>query len=264
MDELAQAEGLRFQTKNNLEVSEPESQVRLVLVLPPDPGVAELASTISQTIFLAIGIPDVITTRNLSVIGAEGAHADWQGFLAGFLAALVTQDWRVGVMGTTDDQTFRQAFINGVRYFCGKCRPVHPPYHEYPRFVELPPGSTSENWGTALDLLLQKSVQTVYLTPGVSLEELSPYLVSREINFISNTVPPENLHTQWIASVFPDPFQNIPELVLELLHGKESFDLPMQLALETNPNQVSPGRQRLAEAVLTELQAGHIDTLGPP
>ena len=127
--------GLRLERLESLEPGALGIDLRLVVVLGPDPGLAGLAAAAPQVQFLAIGIPGLPQTANLSVIGAEGLRPDQEGFIAGVVAAITTADWRVGVLSTSDTPqgtAYRQGFLNGAVYFCGLCNQNFGPIMDYP------------------------------------------------------------------------------------------------------------------------------------
>jgi hypothetical protein len=98
---LTQANGMRFQVLNTLTAGDLAlggPALKVVIVLPPDPGLAALTAAAPGVQFLAIGIPDLPTASNLSSIGATGVPADQQAFLAGYIAGLVAPEWKVGIL----------------------------------------------------------------------------------------------------------------------------------------------------------------------
>ncbi len=138
-----------------------------MVALPPDPGIANLAAANPQAQFLAVGIPGVTVTSNLSQIGSDGERPDQQGFLAGYLAAVITPDWRVGVISQSDSPAGKAAqngFTNGVIFYCGLCRPSYPPFIQYPILVDLAAGTDPQ---AAVDSLVSNAVKTVYVSPAV-------------------------------------------------------------------------------------------------
>ena len=118
--ELAEADGLVVHTRSEMTEADWDADVRVVVVLPPDPGVGALAAAHPDTQFLAVGVPDLEAMDNLSVLGAQGERLDRQGFLAGYLAAVITPDWRVGVIGRADTPSGAAAqagFTNGAIFY---------------------------------------------------------------------------------------------------------------------------------------------------
>ncbi|MEA2008447.1 MAG: hypothetical protein U9O54_04960, partial [Chloroflexota bacterium] len=142
----AEEAGLRFQVRETLSEKDFQSDdLTWVVALPPLANLADLASIAPQTKFLAVGFSNLEATDNLGVIVPGNANLGQQGFLAGYIAAMITPDWRVGVISLAEDEAAaaaREGFIAGAIYFCGLCRPEYPPFFEYPLFVELASGAS--------------------------------------------------------------------------------------------------------------------------
>jgi len=260
-DALAEA-GLRWETRTTL--TGQEAGLRLVIILPPDPGAANLAASAPQVQFLAVGLKGLTPTANLSLVGAQGERLDQIGFTAGYLAAMITPDWRVGALAVSDNlagKLARQGFWNGAVYFCGLCLAYHGPTGDYPVYVELPASATPGEWQAAAQQLIDKTVRTVYITPGAGDETSLDLLLKSGAIFIGSQPIPDALRSRWAATVVSDPLPAIQKLLPDLLTGKGGGSLPMPVSiLEVNPNLVSPGRLLLAEKMLDNLLAGLIDT----
>ncbi len=264
LSELTAAANLQLQTVSALSANELGNNVRLVVALPPIPELAALITTMPETQFLAVGIPGLPSAPNLSSIGADGDHSDQQGFLAGYVAALLTPDWRVGILSpsnTDAGQAAQIGFINGAVYYCGLCRPAYPPFHVYPLYAEAPSEDSAAGWQSAADLLIAESVETIYLAPGAGDQALLDYLAQKDVYIIGSGMPPEHLRTHWIASIYADPIQALYELWPSLLEGQGDIHISTSLSLtEINPDLFSEGRQRLAFELLSNLEEGYIDT----
>ncbi len=72
--DLASTSGLAFETRAALSASELEPTWKVVVALPPDPGLAALAAAAPQTQFVAIGIENVPAGANLTTIGGRPAR----------------------------------------------------------------------------------------------------------------------------------------------------------------------------------------------
>jgi hypothetical protein len=258
------AAGLRWQVRQRLNPEDLTPELRLVIALPPDPGVAALAAAAPQTQFLAVEMPGVQAGGNLTTIGTSGAQPDQHGFLAGYIAAMITPEWRVGaisVSDTVEGRSARTGFLNGTVFYCGLCNPNYTPFYEYPLYVELPSTATSAEWQALADYMIDHYVQTVYVYPGAGDEVLLNYLAQAGIELISSGVPSEGLRQYWVASLNIDLLALVQSLIPELLQGNGGHDLPLPIAItQVNPELLSPGKQALAEAALQDLQAGYIDT----
>ena len=122
----------------------------------------------------------------------KGDHPDQQGFIAGVIAAMLSNDWRVGVISlsdTVEGHAARTGFLNGVVYFCGLCRPAHPPFYEYPLVYELPSTATSAEWQEAANYMVDHDVLAVYVFPQAGDESMLSILAAGKINIISSGEP---------------------------------------------------------------------------
>jgi hypothetical protein len=253
--------GLRWEMRTELDPQEPG--LMLVIALPPDPGIAELASQAPQVQFVTVGMGDIPSMANLSQVDGEIRY-DQQGFLAGAIAAMLTPDWRVGAVSTgdtPDGKAARNGFLNGAVYFCGLCQAYHGPIFDYPLYVEIPSNASQADWQAAVDALVSQAVNTVYVFPGVGQDDLLRALAQAGINIISSGIPPEDIKAHWIASITTDPAAPILEHLPDLLAGEGGIDMTAPIVIrEVNPALFSPGRQSLAEKILNDMLGGVIDT----
>jgi hypothetical protein len=263
---LAEQAGLGLEVRMSLDTSE-LGNVRIVVALPPITGLAELAASAPGTQFLAFGTQGLQPAPNLSVIATPAGRPDQLGFLAGYLAAVITDDWRVGVVseaGTAGGKAASLGFRNGVTYFCGLCLPVYPPFPNrgYPVQVDLPDGAEAQDWQAAIDTLTTWQVETGFVYPAVADEELLADLAGADINLIVAGQPADAWREHWVASLgSQDPLQSLPDLWAKLLAGEGGEEVSLPLGFSgVNPDLLSPGRQRLVETMLADLLAGFIDT----
>lgn len=260
---LAGQAGLEFEVLSDLTAQDLDPNLRVVLALSPAPGLGELAGAAPATQFVVLGESDLQPSANLSLVSAS-VQPDQQGFLAGFLAAVLTPDWRVGVIsqeGMDSAQAARQGFINGVVYYCGLCRPAYPPYVQYPLAAELPAGASQAEQQAAADSLLSQGVKTVYVASGAADEFLLEYLGKSGAVLIGGAAPPDAVQGQWIASIQADLLAGVEAIWPQLVAGQggHSQEAPLLLT-DRNENLFSPGRQRLVDEFLADLIGGYIDT----
>mgnify|MGYP005840861035 FL=1 len=265
--DLSSQAGLRFQMRPGLTLSDFQDEVKIVVAIPPASGIGELASAAPETQFLTLMIPGVEPAQNISVVRSQADRPDWQGFSAGYLAAAITPDWRVGVVSELDTpagNVARWSFTNGVIYFCGLCRSVYPPYPDtgYPLVVQLPPGASQADWQSAVNDFKVWQVGTVYVAPEVAEMGLLNELAQAGINIIGVGQVPPNISSRWVASLGSEnPLESMREIWSSLLDGQGNQVVDLRLTIEnTNPDLLSPGRQALVEKMIADLMAGYIDT----
>jgi hypothetical protein len=266
LNDIVTQAGLRWQVRQQLTTADLVPALRLVVVVPPDPGLADLVAAAPDTQFLALGIQGLPSFPNLTSIGASGGRFDQQGFIAGVIAAMLSDDWRVGVISlsdTVEGHAARTGFLNGVIYFCGLCRPAHPPFYEYPLPYELPSTASSVEWQEAANYMVDHYVQTVYIYPGVTDEAMLSILATANVNLIGSGDPPPSASSSWVVSLTTDPLPLIQSQVEGILNGNlsmgQTLSVPIQFT-HLNPLLLTPGKQRMAEQVLSGLQTGFIDT----
>ena len=262
--ELAAQEGWKFETRMELPVSQDASGLQIVVALPPRPDLAQLASTYPQARFLGIGFSDLQAGDNLSLIGVGGIRPDQQGFLAGYLAAVITPNWRAGVISLSGDeasQAAQQGFINGAIFYCGLCRPAYPPFFQYPVYASFPADSQLDARQAAADTLIANAVETVYVAPGAADDALFVYLAEAGVKIIAGIDPPGGLENVWVASIQLDWAEALRQSWPALVAGDPGVSQEPPLVLShVNQALLSPGRQQFVERMLAELADGFIDT----
>ncbi len=259
--------GLRFQLRPTLSSETIASEnVHWVIALPPAPGLGEIVASSPEARFLAVGVEGLEPAPNLSVIGAGGERLDQQGFLAGYLAALITPDWRVGVISVADSeagQLARRSFITGAKFYCGFCSPTYPPFYEYPLYVQLDASADAAEWQAAADFLLHRGVMTIYVVPGAGDDALLDYLARSGVNLIGGDAPPEIVRDAWVATLGFSALEAFSIFWPEFAAGVDGQSVSVPLSIsDINANLLSQGKLRLLEEMLDEVQAGMIELIG--
>jgi hypothetical protein len=267
--DLAQANGMRWQVLNALtpaDLALVGPALKVVISLPPDPGLAALTAAAPGVQFLAIGIPDLPAASNLSTIGAIGIPVDQQAFLAGYIAGLMNTEWKVGILSqkdTSGGDAAVNAFGNGFVYYCGSCRnPLFPqPSGIYPVIVRIPTDAKPGEYTAYADLLIRNFVKVAYVYPEVATPELLSYMAQANLLIIGQSLPGEDVHSHWVASIQPDTVAAIKSDFPELVAGRGGKIIPTPLFLsDVNPDLLSQGKLRLVQEVLDGLQNGTIGT----
>ncbi len=260
--DLAQNAGMRFQVRNTLTQADLEPSLRVVIALPPDPGLMELAPSAPQAQFLSVNIPDMVAGGNLSVL-ANTERPDIAAFLSGYIAAMITVDYHTGLMIPKDDpvgQVMLAAFRKGVEYYCGLCQPWAGPFNDYPLFVEIPEDAPLNEYNAYADYLIYHTVETMYVSPQLATPELLTYLSSSGTLIISDLSPTKK-YGNWVATIQPDVIHAIESAWPQLIAGAGGINITSPLILaDVSPEHLPPGKQQVAQDVLAQLQAGYILT----
>ena len=265
--DLTQKSGMRFQVRNSLSPKEIDPGLQVVVALPPDPGIAALAAAAPQAQFLAIDIPGITAGNNVSVLGT-GNQADIPAFVAGYAAAMISDDHHIGMLlprGNADAQGAAVAFANGMAYYCGLCQPFYYLPYGFPQFQDIPTEEDKSHYPAYADvLIIQHKVDTVYLYPDIVVKQLTDYLSQTGTSMIGVSVPNPKPGT-WIMTIQPDEVKAIAKAWPDLIAGHGGLSVPSPLGLaDVDSSVISPGKQRLIQQVLDDLLAGRIATgVGP-
>lgn len=261
--QLTQESGMRFQVRNGLTPQEIDPGLKIVVALPPDPGIAALAAAAPQVQFLAIDIPGVAAGNNVSAL-ATNSQVDIAAFVAGYTAAMVTDDYHIGMLfprGNGSAQAAGTAFANGMAYYCGLCQPFYYLPYNFPQYQDIPAEEPTSHYPAYADVLIvQHRVNTIYLFPEIVSKELTDYLSTTGTYMIGTSVPNPKPGT-WIMTIQPDEVKAINSAWADLVAGKGGQNVRSPLGLaDLDPSVVSPGKQRLIQQVLDDLQAGRLST----
>jgi hypothetical protein len=263
------AEGLRFQV---LETMAPgdflRDDFRLVVVLPPYPDLEALAQRAPDTKFLAVGFNDLDPLDNLSVLRFGGGDYDVQGFIAGYIAAMITTDWRVAVLSIQESEdalAAREGFWVGVKYFCGLCNPKYAPMginYVYPKYIDLPVDASDLEIEANVNLLIDRAVNTFYIVPGAGDPKIYSMLISNNKLIIGpGSDFREEYRDFWVASLEYDLLQAIKEYWPEFLENQSGGEyIPPLLINDVNPDLLSQGKLQAVKSIQEEVSAGFIKT----
>jgi hypothetical protein len=217
--------------------------------------------------FLAINLPDVAAGGNISVMG-NNSQSDVAGFLAGYTAAMITPDYRIGMMLPKDNADALRAlnaYATGMAFYCGACRPLYFYPAPFPQYVEIGAEEDPVNYNAYADiLLLQRKVLAFFLYPDIATEDLMNYIGTTG-SYLIVTFSPQQRPAGWVMTIQPDVVKAIQNAWPGLVSGQGGVTVQSPLGLaDIDPTILTPGKQRLVEQTLNDLQAGLISTIPNP
>jgi hypothetical protein len=259
--DLSQASGMRFQLRNSLTLADLEPGLKVVVAFPPDPGIVELAAAAPDVQFLTINIPGITPGGNVSILG-NNSQSNIAAFLAGYTAAMLTDDYRIGMLMPKDNNEAIQAlnaFTNGRKFYCGLCRPNFFYNWDYPQYLEIGAEQDVNDYDAFADILiLQYRVQTIFVHPDIYTQDLVDYIGTTGTSMIGTTSP-EQRPAGWIMTIQPDTIQAIQFAWSSLIAGQGGITVQSPLGLsDVDPGLLSPGKQQDVEETLDKLQKGLI------
>ena len=262
---LAAQDNLAFEVLDSFRQSDLPADLKVALFLSIPEDLTSLAANLPDTQFAAVTSSDLQPAANLSVIRTADNQVV---FLAGYLATLNAPDFRSGALfvdGAANSAQLQDSFLNGGRYFCGRCAPVFAPIVLFPQVGVVPANADAAGWQAAFDTLNQNNIEMLYLPAEGLLPDFLAYLAGMNVKIISNAPPPAGSEGLWVATVQSDTLAAINALWPDLLAGTGGQISQAGLAL-TNVNgaNLSMGRQQLAEKIIPDLTSGVIYPLSVP
>jgi hypothetical protein len=188
-------------------------------------------------------------------------------FLAGYVAAMITEEYHIGMIipgGNTDAQRAFNAFNNGMTFYCGLCRTFYLTPYGYPQYIEIPPDEDPGRYGGYANVLINdRSVYTLYIYPDLATEEFLSFVGTTGAMIIGNSMP-DPRPGGWVMTIRPDTIKAIQSAWPGLIAGQGGINVQSPLGIaDVDPALLTPGRQRLAQETLDGLLAGRISTANP-
>jgi hypothetical protein len=265
--DLAQASGFRFQVRNFLtpeDMNDPT--LKVVIAMPPDPGIASLAPAAPGVQFLAVNIPNLTAGGNVSVL-APNTQVELPGFLAGYTLALLVEEYHIGMLipqGDADGQRAFMAFANGMKYYCGLCRTVYFSPIAYPTYLEIPQDEDPSRYGGYANVLINdRDVDALYIYPSLAGDDFLSYVGTQGVLLIGTSMP-EPRPGGWVMTIRPDTVKAIQIAWPQLIAGQggQNVQSPLGIA-DVDPGILTEGKLRLVQDTLEALIAGRILTSSP-
>lgn len=263
--ELAGSAGMGLEVRPAVDPGEIAPGWKLVVLLTPPANLPQLLAAAPQTQFVVISPVGLEPGTNLTVIRRDPTLA---AFLAGYLAEVLAPDWRAAGLLPADTPAgtqLEEAFRNGGNYFCGICNMLYPPYVRFPLTGSLPLNSDPQAWQALSESLEQSTVYVMYVAPEASSPELLSYLAQKGMIILGGQTPPEEVRSRYAATIHADALSALEELWPELLagNGGQAINAKLQIS-DVNPELLPPGRLRLTEQVIEDLESGLLSPLSVP
>ncbi len=260
--DLAQKAGMRFQVRNTLTAADLEPGLKIVIAMPPDPGISALAAAAPQVQFLAINIPNVNPSPNVSVLSPTG-RIDLPAFIAGYTAAMISDEYRIGMIIPKDNSDAARAFnafSNGMAYYCGQCRTFYIYNIPSPAYIAIPSNETPDHYLGYANALINQKIYTLFVYPDLASPDFLTQIGTTGVQLIGTSMPNPR-PGGWVMTVNPDEARAIQTAWPDLLAGKGGQTVQSPLGItDVNPALLSPGRERLVQQVIDDLAAGRLST----
>jgi len=260
--DLSGAAKLVLETRPSLLPEEVRPEFKIIVLLQNPPNLPALLAAAPQAQFAVLGNIELEAKGNLSVIRQR---EEVRSFLGGYIITLVAPDWRsLGLVPAAPAQ-LQDAFINGGRYWCGRCIPLYPPVVSFPLVVAQPDGTGAAGWQSALGSQQKSVLAGIYLSSGAQSPELLKTLFAQKLLLLGTQTPAAEIRSRWVATLRFDPIPALQKLWPGLLAGKGAQTAEASLSwTDVNDALFTPGKQRLAHSTLAGVLDGSIGLYSVP
>ena len=264
--ELAASSPLEFEKREQVFANEITPDIKVIVFLNQPDNLGSLAAGAPGTQIVAITDQDWNPGPNVTIIRKREDHS---AFMAGYLAALLAPNFRVGALLPAENPAISQAFTNGVNYYCGLCASVIYPLNKYPVISTQPAASPAATWQAGFDAINANKINMLYVTKEAASPELLTYLSSLDVAMIGSQTPSAEGKPKWVATIYANGITPIREIWEDLLAGKGGKVL--NAALKITDNQyvtvgdglvwLSQGKLDYAQKTMDLLQDNFINPL---
>ena len=265
--DLALASGYRFQVRNGITPQDlADPTLKVVIALPPDPGVANYAPTAPNVQFLAVNIPNITAGGNVSVL-APSNEVEVPAFLAGYTLAMLLDEYHLGMLYPDGDQNAflaLNAFNNGMRYYCGLCDGIYIDLVSYPAVLAIPPNEDPGKFGGYANVLINdKDVDGLYIYPSLASDDFLSY-VGTQGAYLIGVSRPEPRPGGWVMTITPDTIKAIQSAWPQLTAGQGGQNVQSPLgSADVDTGILTDAKLRLVRETLDALIAGRIRISNP-
>lgn len=264
--ELAAGSGLEFEVREILINNEVTPDMKVVVFLERPENLGSLAASAPTTQFIAVTADDWNPVDNTSVIRLRKENT---AFIAGYLAAMLAPNYRVGALLPAEEANFNQAFINGVYYYCGFCSSQIFPLNAYPVIATRPTGSPPSSWQAAFDEINTSKVNVLFVSDEAASPELFTYLSTMDVALIGTQSPTEEGRSRWVVTIFADgtaPLRNIwPDIIAgngeKILNASINVADNMYVSVQDGLVWLSEGKYNYALRTMDLMRDNKIDPL---
>jgi len=263
--ELTASAGLEFETRAQVTEADLTPDVKIIVFLSHPDNLGTLAARAGGTQFAAVSPLDWTPPANVTLIRVNENDA---AFLAGYAAAILAPNFRVGALLAAESTSVSLAFQNGVHYYCGTCSALINPLNSYPIVSVQSAGSAPEIWQAAFDQLNLNKVNVLYIAKEAMSSQLLAYLSTQDVALIANQLPMEGGQPRWSASIYLDAISPIREIWNDLLSGvggriiNATYKVSDVQPLTVSDGSVwlSQGKLRLVNNMIELLRQNQINT----
>jgi hypothetical protein len=259
ISDFAHTNSLVFETWT--EINSDLAGVKIMVVFSGLDNLAEVAASAPQTQFITTA-QNTAAAANISTLSANPVHL---AFMAGYLAAMTSVEWRAGALLSDPlNVGLADAFTRGGEYLCGRCTPKLGPILFYPVTKSMDSSNDAFAWRVhAQTMWAETYANSVYIDPAADFPEVLDIFTDKVL-FSSNPVS-TNL-ARYAAILGVDVTSTLQTALPELLAGSggKTYNSRIELLIINNPEVVSEAKQARFNEVSQLLADNQINPLSVP
>jgi len=254
------ASELGYEVITSEELPENSNSQSTILIFSQDNQILNHISGIAKERLIIVG-EELLDETNENSLFIQSSKAE-QIFIAGYLAALITDDWRVG--GLLPDVQYKNTaastvFKNGVLYLCGRCIPVYGPIVNFPVTALLSMPEDTERTMQAFGEISSNRLNSVFIPEAYLYDDLVILLRQNEVTIFSDTNL-ESDNNDWVDYSVTN---NISEIIIEILaedsnQAEINETIHVEYSVQSNSKEIPLGRANFLQEMIDSLQSGLI------
>ena len=258
---LSESSGIQFQALSSLDSNQINDAVRVAVFYAPNYDISAAAAGHPNTQFIVIGNAGLPPADNLTVVRSNAEHAL---FAAGYLAEIISYDWRAVGFVASDSASGDQAawaFKNGGSYFCGRCSPTAPPYVQFPLVVSQPGGSPAAVWYSNYEGISENRFNTVFIDGNITDPAFYTQMANLGMTMLGSGNPPAGVEANWGATISSDVAGTLATIWPDIIAGQGAGEVFAEITLtNVNPDLVGDGVVNFFHEMARDLELGLIAT----
>ncbi|MBW6474467.1 MAG: hypothetical protein K0B14_15175 [Anaerolineaceae bacterium] len=182
-------------------------------------------------------------------------------FIAGYLSALISNDWRIGGLLppiSYQNSTADKVFQNGVIFLCGRCAPTFGPIVKFPITALLSNPEDNEFTLQAYGEISTNKINTLFIPSAYLFDDLVILLKQSGVTIVSDAKSGVD-QSDWIDYAIVD---NLSDLIMDAIsengQQEELVTLPVKFSVYALSKELSPGKSDFISGMIENLQAGFI------
>jgi hypothetical protein len=260
INDFAAANSLAFETWTSL--TGDLSGVKIMVIFSGLDNLAEVAASTPQTQFITTA-QNTAAAANISTLTANPVHL---AFMAGYLAAMTSEDWRIGALISDPvNLGLADAFKNGGIYLCGRCTQAYPPQNIYYPVTYSTDGSNdAASWAAQANAMwMETYANSVYIDTAADFPEVLDVFTDKVL--YSNNPASANL-ARYAAILGGDVASTLQTALPELLAGTggKTYNARVGLLLINKPEVVTEAKQARFNEVAQALANNQINPQSVP